>query len=80
MEAQSREVKNLVIIYPPHYHNIYFYWVEPDPLGSLDTAPDPVEFITAGDAKKFLALESVETNIDAADTGSVKVLAKFFQE
>jgi len=79
MEAQSREIQNLVIIDPPHYHHIYFYWIEPDSLGSLDAAPDPSELITTGDAKKFLTLESVETNIDAADAGSVKVLAEFFQ-
>jgi hypothetical protein len=80
MEAQSSEIQNLVVIDPPHYHYIYFYWVEPNSLGSLDAPPDPVELITTGDAMKFFTLESVETDIDAADAGSVKVLAEFFQQ
>jgi hypothetical protein len=80
MEAQSREIHKFVIVDPPHYHHIYFYWIEPDLLGSLDGAPDSIKLITTGDAKKFLPLESVQTNIDAADAGSVKVWAEFFQE
>ena len=79
MEAQSGEIWNLVIIDPPHYHYINFYWIETDSLGSLDGAPDPIELITTGDVKKFLTLERVETNIDAANAGSIKVLAEFFQ-
>jgi hypothetical protein len=79
-EAQSSQIQNLVVIDPPHYHYIYFYWIEPDSLGSLDAPPHPIELITTGDAMKFFTLESVETNIDAADTGSVKVLAEFFQQ
>jgi hypothetical protein len=80
MEAQSCEIHKLVIIDPPHYYYIYFYWIEPDSLGSLDRAPDSIKLITTGDAKKFLTLESVQTNIDATDTGSVKVWAQFLQE
>ncbi len=56
MEAQSSEIQNLVIVYPPHHHDVYLYWIEPDSLGSLDSAPDPVELITTGNAKKFFFL------------------------
>jgi hypothetical protein len=80
VEAQSGEIQNLVIIDSPHYHYIDFYWIEPDSLGSLDAPPYSIELITTGDAMKFLTLESVETNIDAADAGSVKVLGEFFQK
>jgi hypothetical protein len=79
VKAQLREIQNLVIIDSPHYHYIDFYWIEPNTLGSLNAAPDPIELITTGNAKKFLTLEGVQTNIDAADTGSVKVLSEFFQ-
>ena len=80
VEAQSRQIQNFVIIDPPHDHHIYFYWTESDSLGSLDSAPDPVELITTGDSKKFLTLESVKTYIDAPNAGCVKILAEFFQQ
>ena len=32
MEAQSGEIQNLVIIDPPHHHDIYLYRIEPDSL------------------------------------------------
>ena len=79
VKAQLREIQNLVIIDSPHYHYIDFYWTKPNTLGSLNGAPDPIELITAGNAEKFLTLESVQTNINPADAGGVKVLAEFFQ-
>jgi hypothetical protein len=79
-EAHSRQIQNLVIIDASHYYYIYFYWIESEPLSGLNSPPHPVELITTGDAKKFITLESVKTNIDAANTCSIKLLGEFLQQ
>lgn len=79
IEGQFRQIQNFVVIDSPHHHHIDFDWIEAGVLSCLDAAPDPLELITAGDAQKFLRLECVETDIDAANTGIVHVLGKLFQ-
>jgi len=49
-------------------------------LSCLNAAPYSVELIPAGDVQKFLRLERVETDIDAANTGTVKILGKFLKQ
>jgi len=77
LKGQFRQVQNLVVIDSPHHHHIDLYRIQSGVLGCPDTSPHPVELITAGDAQKFLRLESVETDINAANTGTIKIMGKF---
>jgi hypothetical protein len=56
LEGQFRQIQNFVVVYSSHHHHINLYRIEANVFGRLNTAPDPMELIPAGDVQKLLRL------------------------
>ena len=63
---------DFVVIEAAHQHGVHFYGPKTRSLRGVDTCHHLVESFCAGDAFEFFAVERIEADVDAVETGGEK--------
>ncbi len=80
LQTQSGEIRDLIIIHPPHDHHVDLDGVEANPLGYTQAFPNSLEHVSPRDLGVAVWLKRIKAHVDPADTGSQEVSGNFRQE